>query len=156
MYIAHTLDSIILYHIYIVLCYMYIAHTLYYSTLYGIYIVLKYTYIPHILYDIILCDIYTELKYTYILHQCACERDSPGEVSYLLCSLIKNREEEDPPWRTTPKIDQSWGWFFRGGPLPPSSWSGITVNMKSPRGEVFFSDQLPNKVLCTTSSELKG
>jgi len=30
----------------------------------------------------------------------------PGEVFYLLCSLIKNREEEDSPWRTTPKIDQ--------------------------------------------------
>jgi len=30
----------------------------------------------------------------------------PWGVSYLLCSLIKNREEEDPSWRTTPKIDQ--------------------------------------------------
>jgi len=29
--------------------------------------------------------------------------------------LIKNREEEDPPGRTTPKMHQSWGWFFKGG-----------------------------------------
>jgi len=28
----------------------------------------------------------------------------PGRVSYWLCSLIKNPEEEDPPWRTTPKL----------------------------------------------------
>jgi len=44
--------------------------------------------------------------------------------SYLLCSLLKNREEED----------QFWGWFFRGGPLPPGSWSGNIVNRKPPRG----------------------
>jgi len=29
----------------------------------------------------------------------------PGGVSYLLYSLIKNREIKDPPWITTPKID---------------------------------------------------
>jgi len=32
----------------------------------------------------------------------------PGWVSCLLCSLIKNRKEEDPPWRTTPKIDRGF------------------------------------------------
>jgi len=48
---------------------------------------------------------------------------------------IKTREEEGPPWRTTPKIDQFWGWFFRGGPLPPGSWSGNIVNRNpSPGG----------------------
>ena len=70
------------------------------------------------------------------------EPPPPGGVSYLLCSLIKNREAEDPSWRTTPKIDQFWGWFFRGRPLPPGSWSGNIVNRKpSPGGGVSF-DQL--------------
>jgi len=37
------------------------------------------------------------------------ERTPPhGGVSYLLCSLIKTRGEEDSPWGTTPKIDQFW------------------------------------------------
>ena len=54
------------------------------------------------------------------------KRNPPlGGVSYLLCSLIKNPEEEDPPWRTTPTIDQFCGWFFMGGPLPPGSWFGF-------------------------------
>jgi len=57
-----------------------------------------------------------------------------GGFSYLLCSLIKNPEEEDPPWRTTPKIDQFWGWFFRGGPLPSDSWLGNIINRKPPPG----------------------
>jgi len=34
------------------------------------------------------------------------------------------------PWSR----DQFWGWFFRGGPLPPGSWSGNIVNWKTPRG----------------------
>ena len=38
----------------------------------------------------------------------------PGKVSRLLCSLIKNPEEEDPPRST-------WYKFFEGGPLPPGS-----------------------------------
>jgi len=66
------------------------------------------------------------------------EPPHPGGVSYLLCSPIKNREEEDPPWRTTPKIDQFWGSFWRGGPLPPGSWSGNIVNRNPPRGGGFF------------------
>jgi len=49
------------------------------------------------------------------------DRNPFGGSSYLLCSLIKNRGEEDPPCRTTPKIDPFWGWFFRGGPVPPVS-----------------------------------
>ena len=24
-----------------------------------------------------------------------------------------------PPMKNNPKIDPFWGWFFRGGPLPP-------------------------------------
>jgi len=66
------------------------------------------------------------------------ETPLPGGVSYLLSSQIKNREEEDPPWRTTPEIDQFWGCFFRERPLPPGSWSGNMVNRKPPRGGVFF------------------
>ena len=38
----------------------------------------------------------------------------PGGVSYLLCSLIKNPEEEDPPRRICTRC-------FVGGPLPPGS-----------------------------------
>ena len=60
-------------------------------------------------------------------------------VSYLLCSLIKNPEEEDPPWRITPKIDQCWGWFFGGGPLPPGSWFGNHPTKKLPTGGGFLS-----------------
>jgi len=78
----------------------------------------------------------------YILYQ---KKPPPsGGISYLLYSLIKNQEEEEPPWRTTPKIDQFWGWFFRGVPLPPGSWSGNTVNRKPPGGGVSF-DQIAYK-----------
>jgi len=86
----------------------------------------------------------------------------PGRFSYLLWSLIKNPEEEDTPWRITPKIDQwffrggssfsgfliwkppkkdqFWGWFFRGGPLPPGSWFGNHPTKKnSGRGGFFRS-----------------
>ena len=38
----------------------------------------------------------------------------PRGVSYLLCLLIKNPEEEDPPRST-------WYKFFEGFPLPPGS-----------------------------------
>ena len=63
----------------------------------------------------------------------------PGRVFYLLCSLIKNPEEDDPPWRNTPKIDQFWGWFFRGGPLHLGSWFGNHPTKKPPRGgEVLY------------------
>jgi len=59
--------------------------------------------------------------------------------------LIKNREEEDPPWRTTPKNDQFLGWFFRGGgPFPPGSWSGNIVNRTPPPGGGGSFDQLGN------------
>jgi len=44
----------------------------------------------------------------------------PGGVSYLLCSLIKNPEEEDPPRST-------WYKFFEGGPLASDSWLGNIV-----------------------------
>jgi len=37
----------------------------------------------------------------------------PGGVSFLLLGYFqtKNLEEEDPPWRTNPRIDQFWGCF---------------------------------------------
>jgi len=57
------------------------------------------------------------------------EPPPPGGFSLFSGFEMKNPEEEDP-WRTTPKIDQSWGWFFRGGPLPPCSWSGNIKNRK--------------------------
>jgi len=57
----------------------------------------------------------------------------PGGVLYLLCSLIRNPEEEDPPRST-------WYKLFEGGPLPPGSWSGNIV--KPPRGGVVLSIRL--------------
>ena len=84
------------------------------------------------------------LKFTTLWSK---ETPPPGGFSYLVCSLIKNREEEDPPWRTTPKIDYFWGWFFRGGPLPPGSWSGNILNRKPPRGGWVLSINFtPNSV----------
>jgi len=59
----------------------------------------------------------------------------PGGGSYLLCSLIKNPKESDPPRST-------WYKFFEGGPLPPGSWLGNIVNRKPPRGEGFLSMNL--------------
>jgi len=55
----------------------------------------------------------------------------PGGVSYLLCSLIKNPEKEDP-------LRNTWYRFFEAGVLPPGSWSGNIVNRKTPRGEGSF------------------
>jgi len=56
----------------------------------------------------------------------------PGEVSYLLCSLIKNPEEEDLPRRICTRC-------FEGGPLPAGSGSGNVVNRKPPQGGGFLS-----------------
>ena len=55
------------------------------------------------------------------------KKNPGGGGSSLLCFLIKNPEEEDPPW-------SAWYKFFEGGPLPPGSWSGNIVNRKTPRG----------------------
>ena len=55
------------------------------------------------------------------------ETPPSGGVSYLLCSLIKNPEEEDPPRST-------WYKFFEGGTLPPGSWLGNIANRNPPRG----------------------
>jgi len=60
------------------------------------------------------------------------ETPSPGGVSYLLCSLIKNRVWEDPPRRT-------WYKSFEGGPLTHGSWWGNIVNRNPPRGGGVFS-----------------
>jgi len=48
----------------------------------------------------------------HCLSRCADWSKDPlrGGVSYVPYSLIKNREEKDPPWRTTPKFIN-----FRGG-----------------------------------------
>ena len=60
------------------------------------------------------------------------ERNTPpGGGSYLLCSLIKNPEEEDPSRRICTRC-------FEGGPLPPVSWLGNIVNRKPPPGGGFF------------------
>jgi len=64
------------------------------------------------------------------------ERTRPPEgVSYLLCSLIKNRVYEDPPRRICTR-------FFDGGPLTHGSWRGNKVNRKPPRGGRFLSKRM--------------
>ena len=52
----------------------------------------------------------------------------PRGVSYLLCPLIKNPEEEDPPRR-----------ICMGGPFPPGSWLENIVDRKPSRGGGFLS-----------------
>ena len=74
--------------------------------------------------DAFTCDM-TDSSMTLI------EKNPGGGGSSLLCFLIKNPEEEDPPWST-------WYKFFEGGPLPPGSWSGNIVNRKTPRGGGLF------------------
>ena len=84
------------------------------------------------------------------------ERTPPprGGVSYLLCSLIKKREEEAPPWKTSPQINHCWGCFFRGGPPPPGFWWENIRNRKPPRGGGgFFRSTL--WILFITSQELQ-
>jgi len=69
------------------------------------------------------------------------ERTSPppGGIFLLGDFQIKNPEEEDHTWRTTLKIDQFWGWFFKVGPLPPGSWFGNHPTKKPPpEGGVSF------------------
>jgi len=71
------------------------------------------------------------------------ETPTPGVVSYLLWSLIKDREEE-PPWRIIPKIENFWVWFFRGGLLPPGSLVQNIVYRKPPS-----SPECPAESNCT-------
>ena len=78
-------------------------------------------------------------RWTHLYELWSKETPPPGGLSYLLCSLIENRGEEDPPWRTTPKIDQFWGCFFRGGPLPPGPWFGNHQTEKPPQEGGFLS-----------------
>ena len=56
-------------------------------------------------------------------HTYAVSKEHPptGVVSYFLCSLIKNPEEEDPPRRICTRC-------FEGGPLPPGSWPPDPMN----------------------------
>jgi len=75
------------------------------------------------------------------------EAFSPGGVSYVLCSLIKNPEEEDPPRSTRYK-------FFEWGPFPPGSWLGNTVNRNPPRG-FFFWIRVSSDGCSRVSSEMQ-
>jgi len=53
------------------------------------------------------------------------ERNSPPREGFLF-TMFPDQEPgwRGPPLKNHPKIDQFWGWFFRGGPLPPGSWFG--------------------------------
>jgi len=51
----------------------------------------------------------------------------PRGVSYSLCSLIKNPEEDDPPRRICTRCSE-------GGSLPLGSWLGTIVNRNPPGG----------------------
>jgi len=68
---------------------------------------------------------------------------SPKGVSLLGGFQTKNPEEEDLPWRTTPKIDQSWILFFRGGPFPLDSGVGNHLTKKTPGGKGFYRSIFP-------------
>jgi len=102
-----------------------------------IYIYIVYICVHIHIYSVYLC-VYI---YIYIIPN--------GGVSLLGSFQIKNREEVDPKWRTTPKIDQFWGLFLTGGPLSPGSWFGNhTTNIPPGRGGFFrsnmwVSNQLP-------------
>jgi len=116
---------------YIYIC-MYIYIYIYIYVLMHIYIYM------HIFMNVYTC-IFTRIHmYVYICTHSVCtyahtntlwskEPPPPGKVSRLLCSLIKNPEEEDPPRST-------WYKLFEGGPLPPGSWSGNIENRKPPPG----------------------
>jgi len=101
-------------------------------------------------------------------------------VSYLLCSLIKNPEEEEKlnklsfPTLTCHIINRVSYWlcsliknpeeedpprstcckFFEGGHLPPGSWLGNIVNKNPPRGGGFFRSKCHiisnNKIISNT------
>jgi len=74
---------------------------------------------------------HTSWKYTHPEHIDR-KKSPPGGFSYFLCSLIKNRVQEDPPRRT-------WYKSLEGGPLTHSSWWGNIVNRKPPRGRGVLS-----------------
>jgi len=58
----------------------------------------------------------------------------PRGVSFLGGFQIKIPEEEGPPLKIALEIDQLWGLFFRGGPLPPGSSFGNTQKKRHPPG----------------------
>ena len=70
------------------------------------------------------------------------ETPPPGGVYLLSGFHIKNREEEEPPWRTAPKIDGFWGWFFRWGPFLPVLDLENTQQGNPPGGGGFFISTL--------------
>ena len=99
--------------------------------------------------------IYTGTRLDYLVNRTDKKIEGPLGGKILrkyphLYSLIKNPEEEDHPWRTTIKIDQFWGWFFRGDPLPLGSWFGNHSTKKPPRGGMFLSIKVfTEKVSCS-------
>jgi len=66
------------------------------------------------------------------------DRKKPPRPGGWLCGLQPRTGGKGP------QLDQLWGWFFRGGPLPPGSWSGNIVNRNPPRGGGFLSIKLKN------------
>jgi len=86
-------------------------------------------------------------------------RETPpggGGGGGLLCGFhIKNPEEENPSWRTTLKIDQRWGWFFKGGPLHPSFWFGNHPTKKPPPGRGFSFDQTRGRLYIRAKARLQ-
>jgi len=82
------------------------------------------------------------------------KKNSPGGVFLLGCFQTKKLEKEDPPLRTTTKIDQFWWLFFRGGPLLPGSWfrnhsiketplgGGVSFDQLGPRSRPLWVDSL--------------
>jgi len=67
-------------------------------------------------------------------------------VSYLLCSLIKNPEEEDPPEIPPQKLINFGGGSSGGGPLPPGFLFVNNPTKKAPREGGFLSTCLESVV----------
>jgi len=86
-----------------------------------------------------------ELHATWSKETPPSEPPHPGGVSYLLCFLIKNPEEEDPPRRICTRC-------FLGGPLPPGSWLGNIINRKPLRGGEVLSIKLWQQLNAATAA----
>jgi len=70
-------------------------------------------------------------------------RTHPHQGHFFLSGYImKNPEEEDLPWRTTPKIHEFWGLFFMGVLFAPCSWFGNHPTKKLPRVGGFLTINL--------------
>ena len=93
-----------------------------------------------------------KLQQSYLLRRCSLffqhqlssqERRPPGGVFYLVGSITKNPEKEDPPRST-------WYKLFEGGPLAPSSLLENPPNRGKTLGGRFPAISLGSSTNCNT------